>query len=526
MSKRPIYVFDFETDPFKYDRIPGPFLVGVYGDDLTFNYCWGEAVDVILWLVNWLEGLPKGSIVYAHNGGKFDFHFLKDHFDLGDIKIINARIAKLKISGVELRDSFLMIPVPLSAHKKDDIEYWKMEADKREEFRDEIISYLEGDCVYLYELVKGFIEEFGISLTMATAAMREMKKFYDVERITDADRDKLYRRFYYGGRVEYFERGNLTGNFKIYDVNSMYPSVMRKYKHPVSNGVIIYDKRHFASAVPHLDFAVVEGWNDGAFPVRMEKGGLSFKREYGEFFVTGHELRMALELGIFRIKEIKEAYKCEETSTFAEFIDHFYALRQEAKSRGDRLKDLFYKLIMNSSYGKYAQNPENFKDWCIVDNEILGEGWLPEEHFDNGLIIYSRPTVKPHHLFRYNILTAASITGAARAELMLGLSKATRPVYCDTDSIICEHLDADLDDKELGKWALEAQGDGLAIAGKKMYCLMNKGKSVKTASKGVRLNQDEIVSVASGEEIEYENMAPTFSLTKETRFVKRKVRMT
>lgn len=527
MTNRPVYTFDFETDPFLYGRIPEVFCGGLYGPDDFYSYNWSsDPQDVILWLIDQLERLPKGAIVFAHNGGKFDFHFLKEHFDLGDLKIINARIAKLMVAGVELRDSFLMIPVPLSAHNKDEIEYWKMEREVREQYKDEILSYLRADCVYLHELVTGFIEEFGLSLTMASAAMREMSKFYDVDKIPSEQVDEQFRRFYFGGRVQCFEKGLLHGNFKVYDVNSMYPSVMRNYQHPISANIITYQARHFEQGLQHCDFAVVEGRNKGALPWRQENGALTFEREYGTFFTTGHELRAALELGLFEIKSIHEMYKSEASTSFDEFIDHFYNLRQQAKARGDRLKDLFYKLVMNGSYGKYAQNPENFKDWCIVDDEILGDGWLPEVEFDNGLIIYSRPTQKPLYLFRYNVLTAASITGAARAELLRGIASAERPVYCDTDSVICESLDRTLDDKELGAWALEATGQKLAIAGKKMYCLLNDGKPVKTASKGVRLEPSDIVDVASGQEFLYQNMAPTFSLTKDTRFIERRVRIT
>jgi hypothetical protein len=526
MSKRPIYTFDFETDPFLIGRIPEPFACGVYGQDY-YQECWADdPQDVIMWILDQLDKMPKGSIAYAHNGGKFDFHFFKEHFDLGDLKIINARIAKLKVRGIELRDSFLMIPVPLSAHKKDDIEYWKLERDVRDQYREEILSYMKADCVYLHELVTGFIDEFGISLTMASAAMREMSKFYDVDKIPSEQTDKQFRQYYYGGRVQCFEKGILHGNFKVYDVNSMYPSVMRNYQHPISSNIIVYHPRHYDAALEHCDFIMVEGWNDNALPSRAENYSLDFTREFGVFHVTGHELRAALKLGRFRIHKIHEVYKSEQSTNFAEFIDHFFELRQQAKSRGDKLHDLFYKLIMNSSYGKYAQNPDNFKDWCIVDDEILGDGWLPEVEFDNGLIIYSRPTVKPLYLFRYNVMTAASITGAARAELLLGLSNAVRPVYCDTDSVICESLNADLDDRELGKWALEASGNRLAVAGKKMYCLWDNEVAVKTASKGVRLSAEEITSVARGDEIQYRNDAPTFSLTKDTRFIERRVRMT
>jgi len=181
---------------------------------------------------------------------------------------------------------------------------------------------------------------------------------------------------------------------------------------------------------------------------------------------------------------------------------------------------------MNSAYGKFAQNPDGFKDWCIVDNEALPMPWLPEHEFDNGWIIYSRPTTKPHSIFRYNVMTAASITGAARAMLLRGLHGAVNPIYCDTDSIICESLDGDLDEYRLGAWKQEACGDRVAIAGKKLYAVTNKGELVKHACKGVRITPSQIFDVAEGSEVLYENMAPTFSLTKKTKFIKRRVRAT
>jgi hypothetical protein len=68
-------------------------------------------------------------------------------------------------------------------------------------------------------------------------------------------------------------------------------------------------------------------------------------------------------------------------------------------------------------------------------SEDYPDGWT--QHSKNGdFCIWERPS--PRRGGFYNIATAASITGAARANLLRNLSLSDRPIYCDTDSIICE----------------------------------------------------------------------------------------
>lgn len=521
-----IYAFDFETTPFKFERVPEPFACGLF-DGQEYKYIWGEPEIVIDWLLARMEEAPEGSIFYAHNGGKFDFHFFKEHFR-GEAKIIAARIAKARIGHIEVRDSYSMIPVPLSAYDKTEIEYWKMDSENREDYKEEILEYLENDCRILWELVTEFINEFGMSLTMAGAAIKQLKNFHEFQRIKSEKTDKFFRKYYYGGRVQCLKSGVLRGSWKLYDVNSMYPYVMSNYDHPVSESFNVYTGANAIRILERCDFAVITAIQDNCLPCLKERRfeGLDFTKPRGEFAATGHEIRAGLETGRLRILSVKHAIKATQHIRFDDFITHFWEARKKAKKTGDRLRDLFYKLVMNSAYGKFAQNPENFKDWIMVDDELLELPWFPEHQFDNGLIIYSRPTTKPHSIFRYNIMTAASITGAARAQLMRGLHNAVNPIYCDTDSVVCEALNEKLDEKELGAWKLEATGDCMAIAGKKLYALFDGGRAVKTACKGVNLLASEIMDVARGAEIVHENQAPTFSVKGDPRFIKRRVRKT
>lgn len=519
---------DCETDPFESGVVPKPFVWGFYSESEGYIHFWDEQ-HCTEQFVEWLLQQDKPYKIYMHNGGKFDFMFLMKYFH-SKIKIVNGRILEARIGHHLLRDSYAAVPIPLAAYKKDDIDYQKLHKSVRHKNRSEIINYLGGDVRYLHEMMTAYREEFGDVLTIGTAAMKELESLHTYETFTQPQ-DALFREFYYGGRCQCFETGWIEGDFKVYDINSSYPDVMRRLLHPVSN-----TWSESRALDDDTDFVRVTGRNYGALPMRVLNGsgtiiGLDFAAQYGTFSVTGHELRMALETGTFDIHRIESAYTFHERMTFQEFIDTWYAKRLGAKDAGLDLYVLFYKLIMNSSYGKFCLNSENFKDWEITEaGDYLDiDIWTPEiEHGD--YVLWSKPTAQTRYL---NVATGASITGGARASLLSGLSKATRPIYCDTDSIICESLSVDSDAKRLGAWKHEATGRNIAIAGKKLYALYNgdvpfvdeKGKD-KKASKGVRLTADEIRRVALGEPITYASPVPAFKLDGRAEFTTRTVTRT
>lgn len=565
---------DFETDKFLHGRYPLPFTVGIYdgnsfwsawGPDLNlekFNPLWGEErVDawrlecsrlLIRELLDQIGTMPD-TIFYAHNGGKFDYHFMIEHFT-GAVKIINARITKAKMGRHEFRDSYSILPVPLATFGgKLHIDYDLMEPHLRETHREEITEYLKEDCVSLYEQIRDFCAEFNPDrpprLTMASTAMNELIQFHKFDKLTDRQ-DEFIRPFFFGGRCQCFETGILRGDFKTYDVNSMYPDVMRSHQHPIgarySTGTRI---------TPKSFFVTVEAENKGAFAQRLPNYALSFEHGTGIFNTTIHELNAAEETGTAKILRVIKTVDFEKTTSFDEFINHFYEKRLEARSQGRESHVIFYKLVMNGAYGKFAQNCADFMDYRLERDIIDGEqqGWEIAYTGPNYLI-YERPA-RLRLFGYYNVATGASITGAARSQLLRGLAASTRPVYSDTDSIICEGFGLPTDDKRLGAWKLEARGNYLAIAGKKTYALLSSDPAtiaevkkdilkrkktpdyllkvdgvqygcVKKASKGVNLSPIDIVRVAKGGEVEYPNPAPNFRLSGKHRFITRRIRAT
>ena len=112
-KQRRIGTFDIETDPFKHGRKERPFMCGFYDGKSYRQWDGHNCVRRC-----WREGM-KGfdGIIYAHAGGKFDFKFLLPVLPKKLIKIfcIRSRIASITVGPTEFRDSYLLIPVPLSA---------------------------------------------------------------------------------------------------------------------------------------------------------------------------------------------------------------------------------------------------------------------------------------------------------------------------------------------------------------------------------------------------------------------------
>ena len=133
---RKLAVIDLETDPFQHGRLPEPFLSGFDNGESVVEF-WGD--DCILRLVEFLATLKEPHIIYAHNGGKFDFFYFFQYLE-NPVRIINGRIVEATIGKHIFRDSYAILPVPLKTHGKLEIEYWKFEKEHREKHKAEIIE--------------------------------------------------------------------------------------------------------------------------------------------------------------------------------------------------------------------------------------------------------------------------------------------------------------------------------------------------------------------------------------------------
>ncbi len=517
--------FDCETDPFKCGRVPQPFIWGAYSPDFGFKKFF-HTEDFVNFLSEW-----KG-IAYAHNGGKFDTHFLLDYIkdEQKKIMIVHGRIAKIKIGKCEIRDSYMNLPVALGKYQKDVIDYKLFEKESRQAHMPEIIKYLEGDCKYLYEILEKNFEDYGLKLTLAGTAFNYWLKNFKPEDLKETSGSRHFERFsqfYYGGRVQAFEKGVINKPFKIYDINSAYPYAMQ-YEHPIENSYVYSKKLDMENITK--GFFEIEGIAKGCFPFRNKIGGLDFPDDgvCRLFKVTGWELKKALELGLFEIVKLHKAFYFVKTISFKGYVDHFYSLKCEAKENGNKGDYLLSKLYLNSLYGKFGQNPNKFKSYILKKNSKV-QDFLDEYNFtcqlNDDVSIMEKDAPEFTKTF-YCVATSASISGFVRAYMMEHLHKSKGLLYCDTDSIACESMEANFGDLKLGEWDCEGEFTHGAIGGKKMYCFVEASGKMKISSKGARLTGEQIFDIARGGVVKYNQEAPSFSIKSPPSFLSRNIKMT
>ena len=142
-----------------------------------------------------------------------------------------------------------------------EFDYQKMRKGKRRAHKQEILDYLISDCVYLLDIVQGFINTFDFKISIGQAAMAELRRHYKVQTIGE-NTDGSLREYFFGGRVECLAgRGHFVGDYRLYDVNSMYPYVMANYAHPISGN---YTKRKKGGITENTIFLEVRCRNNGA----------------------------------------------------------------------------------------------------------------------------------------------------------------------------------------------------------------------------------------------------------------------
>jgi len=532
---RPIWTVDAETDPFKKGRVPVPFIWGVYTGYEYYQFLNTDS------LIEFLS--DKEVICYAHNGGKFDWHFITEYIpDFEPLTIIAGRLAKFKIGECEFRDSYNLIPAPLSAYKKDDFDYTLLEKgvrNKPENWK-RICEYLKNDCIYLHEMITAFVSDYGMNLTQAGAAMKTWSKMSGIKKPqSTAFYYESMARYYYGGRVECFETGVIKRKFKVIDIRSAYPYAMT-FLHPWGMDYAVYDKMPENLTDKELGrcFITMNAMSLGAFPSR-EKTGLMFHNdgEIREFNITGWEFIAARDTDCLKDVKIIEVRKYEETIEFNEYVNHFFAMKDQAKIDGDKARYLFAKIFLNALYGKFASNPANYQEFMTLPASMIdaskSDGWNYCKLLCEETAVVQKPLNEEKQRF-YDVAVSASITGFVRAYLFRAMKNCENVLYCDTDSIAASLIGNDIPDSgKLGDWESEGEFDLAAIAGKKLYAFRKvkgtfnpeKEKPWKVASKGVRLEPSDIIKIAEGETVVYEPEAPTFSVKRKPIFTPRKIKM-
>lgn len=249
---------------------------------------------------------------------------------------------------------------------------------------------------------------------------------------------------YMGGRAEAYRIGPQAGGpFACYDINSMYPFIMSRYRLPVKCVDYHTDLTVSDALSLILEYSMIA-------EVELDTGDPLYAWRYrskiifpvGRFtaFLCTEGLRQALMRG--HVVKIKRAAFYRDAVIFDKYVEEFYALRQQAKANGDPVTDRMAKLLMNSLYGKLAQRRP-----IVVSEKAVKEGdYSRFEAYDS----VTRMNVITTRLFHKETVTMgdeivpgavvsipAHITEYGRMLLYEIQEKFGRGevLYCDTDSI-------------------------------------------------------------------------------------------
>lgn len=502
---RSFIVADIETVLLNDIHVPyaAGYLVVNPGDDLTSNpittffsedhIVYSEKFEersermLELFLYD-LELYMKSNVdvrtVYFHNFARFDGIFILKYFaDQGDkykinLLLRNSRIYELKIHRksknkksdkysfiLRFRDSLMLLPSSLDSlskalcpelGSKGELPHRDMLVDKLLDHKDQIMDYLRQDILLLGGVMKKAQEmnwsHYSIDIenvmTVSALSMRIFRMKYFVEtqfqiNIPTRNQDSFIRRD--GGHVDVYKP--CGSNLHYYDVNSLYPYVMKKY--PMPSGVPVW---HNSLKDRDLDdiFGFVEAYV--VCPTTIEHPFLPYKEDETLIFPTGRfvgvyyteELKFARNLG-YEIFPLRGYLFEKKDSPFDGIISDLYNRRLEAKKRGDAPMTYLYKILMNSLYGRFGLNPEStlteicnksrFDEWIKKDNFKSGEK-LNDQYY---LVSYSSncysddegwkaPKMSAVHL-------AAAITACARIHMYPHIARSDC-YYTDTDSVV------------------------------------------------------------------------------------------
>jgi hypothetical protein len=337
----------------------------------------------------------------------------------------------------------------------------------------------------------------GFAPTLASQAMRAYRHRYMTHELlvdNHAAALELSRASYVGGRVECYRIGRVEGPIRRVDVNSMYPAVMRGNPYPTK----------LVGHTARCTLGDLEGWlrercvvaqvdiftDEPAYPV-LHNDKLLFPINRFRTVLASPELRHALERG--RIERVHQAAVYERGEIFSAFVGDLYALRMDARARGDSVSDWQLKILLNSLYGKFGQRGRVYSEAGQTQG-TEPKAWL-EFDMDTGQVYKHRSLGGLHQVWRDDSESrdsipaiASHVTSYARLALWEWMCLAGRDnvYYCDTDGFPCSEAGYNrllgyINPDALGMLKLEGTEPWAEFRGPKDYAYASHSKT-----KGVR----------------------------------------
>lgn len=472
--------------------------------------------------------------VYFHNFSRFDGMLLLSYFAKKDKKYTikpllrnnllyeivvyerSSRVDHGEIVVLRFRDSLTLLPGSLASlgstfcplhGSKGEFDHKLVDISNLMEKRDEVLTYMKQDIYLLAGIMfhaqdlyfKNYKVDITTCLTLSSLAMTVFRScYYDPStfpiHIPNRNCDMFIRSGYYGGHSDVYKP--YGENLYFYDVNSLYPYIMKTY--PMPGGEPVWHSDLSGRKLDDL-FGFIEAYVE--CPQTIKNPFLPYRNPKNQtlIFPTGQfkgvyfseELIHAKRIGYQIIPLSGYLFTKKDINPFDRFITETYAKRVEAKKKGDNALVFIYKILMNSVYGRFGINPRStVTEVCekARHDELLEKGnvqyanQLGEKYY---IVCYvanradvSDEDFNPPRLSAVQI--SAAITACARIHMYKYISR-NDCYYTDTDSVV---LGSPLPDSEvsstiLGEMKLEDRiSKAFFIAPKSYFYINDKGKKV------------------------------------------------
>ena len=269
---------------------------------------------------------------------------------------------------------------------------------------------------------------------------------------------------YHGGKNGLYIKGGFYENVSEVDINSAYPYAMKNLPSFLKGKYVKVDK----FVKNYVGIYCISGKSNCPYNITFDT---EFKpvKEFENIWITSYELEQGLKYDEIKLTNIW-GYIWEpsnDRNPFGEYVDYFYKLKNETPKTNAMYT--FYKLLLNSLYGKLIQMTE------LDDNEM--------EQYDYETYINSKGEIKVKRVNKtfmaggiFNPFIATLITGKTRA-MIHELEHKFKAIHTATDSIkTFEKVEGETN--ELGGYKLEVKGDCLIVRNK-LYLHFNEKRELK-----------------------------------------------
>ena len=422
------------------------------------------------------------------------------------IEVIFERKGKV-VNKVVFQDSLKLIPLSVEQIAKSfKLPISKLEIDyKRHDdlpegspLTTEEIEYVKNDVKIVAYGLKYFFDQGLNKMTIGSCAMEEYKRLIQ---------KKNFKRFYpppqydhdvrqsYKGGFTYLNpefAGKVVGNGMVFDVNSLYPSVMygSDDQHLPFGTPIFYEGKYKSDPIYPLYVQMIRCQfeiKEGMIPTIQIKHGYSFKGN--EYLTSSDDLEVVLCLTSVDLELFLEHYNvynleyisgwkfrgCKGDGLFGSYIDKWSGIKIQSKIDGNPGMYLIAKLFLNNLYGKFGTGTTiKSKIPYLSDIDDTIHFTDSEEEQKDGVYIAMASFITSYA--RYKTITAAQ---KIEDNYHAGKSKV-RFVYADTDSLhltlngeseeeFIKNCGLNISDTELGAWKYESKFNKAKFLRQKCY---------------------------------------------------------